>query len=102
MSEPGGSFESVLEAIIRRVVKEELRGLLYRERPVQRGEIGGKYLTVKQAAELSGLGASTIRLYLRKRQLPAQHVGRRVLIKQSDLEKFLEANPVRALPEYGG
>jgi len=42
------------------------------------------------------LGASTIRLYIRRRQLRAQQVGRRVLVKRSDLEKFLETNPIEA------
>jgi excisionase family DNA binding protein len=56
------------------------------------------YLTVKQAVGISGLGSSTIRLYIRKRQLPAQKVGRRVLIKRTDLEAFLESNPMRVTP----
>ena len=46
------------------------------------------FLTVKQAAETSGLGASTIRLAIRKRQLRAQKVGRRVLVKRIDLKVF--------------
>ena len=45
------------------------------------------------------LGASTIRLAIRKRQLRAQKVGRRVLVKRNDLESFLEANPIEALSE---
>jgi len=56
------------------------------------------FLTIKQAAETSGLGASTIRLAIRRRQLRAQKVGRRVLIKRSDLEMFLEADPITVLP----
>jgi len=43
------------------------------------------------------LGASTIRLAIRKRQLRAQKVGRRVLVKRGDLEMFLEANPIEAI-----
>ena len=54
------------------------------------------FLTIKQAAETSGLGASTIRLYIRKRKLRAQQVGRRVIIKRSDLENFLESQPIEA------
>jgi excisionase family DNA binding protein len=52
------------------------------------------FLTVKQAAKTSGLGVSTIRLLIRKRQLRAQKVGRRVLIKRNDLEIFLESDPI--------
>lgn len=69
--------------------------------PGQRARSGPQsdrtYLTVAQAAELAGLGPSTIRLYIRRRQLRAQKVGRRVLIKRSDLERFLEAHPIEAI-----
>lgn len=57
------------------------------------------FLTVKQAAAYSGLRCSTILLLIRKRQLGAQKVRRRVLIKRTDLERFLEANPIRVLTE---
>ena len=46
------------------------------------------FLTIKQAAETSGLGASTIRLAIRKRQFASAKVGRRVLVKRLDLELF--------------
>ena len=62
---------------------------------VQSTATNKSFLTVKQAAETSGLGASTIRLAIRKRQLRAQKVGRRVLVKRGDLEMFLEANPIQ-------
>lgn len=52
------------------------------------------YLTVKEAAEVSRLGVSTIRLYIRKRKLVACKIGRRVIIKRSELERFLEANSI--------
>jgi len=52
------------------------------------------YLSVKEAAEFAGLAPSTIRLYIRKRQLKAQKVGRRVIIVRSDLEDFLSRNPI--------
>jgi len=101
MSEPNNSLAEALAAIIKPIVKEAVREAMgLNDRELRQGAASGKaFLTVKQAAELSGLGASTIRLYLRKRQLPAQHVGRRVIIKREDLEQFLEANPIRALPE---
>jgi excisionase family DNA binding protein len=57
------------------------------------------FLTVKQAAEASGLSVSTIRLAIRRRQLRAQRVGRRVLVKRIDLEGFLEASPITVLPD---
>ena len=93
-------FVEALSEIIRGVVREEIQAAIGNRS--NRPEVEAKakpYLTVKQAAENSGLGASTIRLLIRKRQLRAQKVGRRVLIKRSDLESFLEANPIATLPD---
>jgi excisionase family DNA binding protein len=96
MSEPNNSLAEALAAIIKPIVKEAVREALSnngrgarQDAPMDRA-----FLTVKQAAEVSGLGVSTIRLYIRRRQLRAQQIGRRVLIKRSDLERFLEANPI--------
>jgi excisionase family DNA binding protein len=99
MSEPNNSLAEALAAILKPIVREAVREAL--GTPGQRnGESGANsksFLTVKQAAETSGLGASTMRLAIRRRQLRAQRVGRRVLVKRSDLENFLEANPIAAL-----
>ena len=38
---------------------------------------------------------STIRLYIRKQQLRPQKVGRRILIKRSDLENFVKAQQIQ-------
>ena len=52
------------------------------------------YLKVEEAANLSRLALSTIRAYIRQGKLKSQKVGRRVLIKRTDLERFLESNPL--------
>jgi excisionase family DNA binding protein len=97
MSYATNSLETALESLLRRIVRQEIQTALA-GRVVKTVDAPGKpYLTVKQAAEASGLGASTIRLYIRKRQLRAQNVGRRVLIRRSDLETFLEAEPIEAM-----
>jgi excisionase family DNA binding protein len=60
-------------------------------------ELGGSqnpYLTVRETADFARLAPSTIRLYIRKRQLKAQKVGRRVIIARSDIEAFLSRNPI--------
>jgi excisionase family DNA binding protein len=49
-----------------------------------------KLLTIDQAAELLGISPWTVRLYIRNRKLMAVHIGRRVLIEQSELRKFVE------------
>jgi excisionase family DNA binding protein len=48
---------------------------------------------------LAKLSPPTIRLYIRKRRLKALQVGSRVLVARADLEKFLEAHPIEALPD---
>ncbi len=93
--------EALLEAI-RQAVRVEIR-----EAMRENGHIGQKpteisnkcYFTIKEAAAVSRLGPSTIRLYIRKRELKAHQVGSRVIIKRTDLEKFLEAHPIETLPD---
>lgn len=99
----GEAIEAVLNDIVREAVRDEMRGVRAKsDRGDTRSGIPDAtktYLTVKQAAELSRLGPSTIRLYIRKRQLKAHQVGRRVIIQRADLESFLEAHPIEVLPE---
>jgi len=98
VSEQNNSLAEALAAILKPIVKEAVQEAmnLNPRGTMQVGIADKSFLTVKQAAETSGLGSSTIRLLIRKRQLRAQKVGRRVLIKRSDLESFLEANPIRS------
>ena len=81
-------------AQLRELVRTELHAIV--NEPVRsRTQAGDKdYFTVKEAAACSGLGASTIRLHIRRRRLAAQRVGRRVLIKRIDLDLFLQSQPV--------
>ncbi len=98
MSETNNSLAEALAAIIKPIVKEAVREALnLNARGATQSAAEKSFLTIKQAAETSGLGASTIRLAIRRRRLQAQRVGRRVLIKRSDLEAFLGANPIMAI-----
>jgi len=47
-------------------------------------------LTIEKAAELLGISPWTVRAYVRDRKLMAVHIGRRVLIEQSELRRFVE------------
>ena len=97
MNDPTNTLAEALAAIIKPIVKEAVREALnLNSRGAAQSAADKSFLTVKQAAETAGLGASTIRLAIRKRQLRAQKVGRRVLVKRNDLESFLEANPIAA------
>ena len=89
-----------LAAIIKPIVKEAVReAMTLNQTTTPQTETEKSFLTIRQAAEASGLGGSTIRLYIRKRQLRAQQVERRVLVKRSDLEKFLKTNPIETKPD---
>ncbi len=104
MSEPSKNSallgEALLEAI-REAVRAEIRAASTEnghvsQKPTETPKI---YLTIKDAADISRLGSSTIRLYIRKRELRACQVGSRVIIKRTDLEKFLEAHPIEIISD---
>ena len=101
MIEPNNSLAEALAAILKPIIRDAVHEALAGAggRIGQSGMDDRAFLTVKHAAETSGLGASTVRLAIRRRQLRAQKVGRRVLIKRSDLEDFLESNPVAVIVE---
>ena len=86
-----------LKAIVRKEVEKAVG---------QNGHLNSKlmeaakpYLTTKEAAKLSRLGESTIRLAIHRRRLRANQVGSRVIIKRSDLEQFLESHPIEIAPD---
>ncbi len=89
-----------LRAEIKELVREAIQ-----EAGSQNGHAGKPppesrhYFTIKEAALFSRLGESTIRLYIRKRELRACQVGSRVIIKRADLEKFIEFHPIEVLPD---
>ena len=93
----GEALAAILKPIIREAVREAMdqngHGV---EKPT---EIPKCYLTIKEAADISRLGPSTIRLFIRKRELKAHQVGSRVIIKRTDLEGFLESHPIEILPD---
>lgn len=95
------NLSDALADIIKPIVAEAVwQALKNNSHEVRFGASAEKpFVTIKEAAAISGLGSSTIRLYIRKRHLPAQKVGRRVLIKRTDLEAFLESNRIGAMPD---
>ncbi|MSP40129.1 MAG: helix-turn-helix domain-containing protein [Deltaproteobacteria bacterium] len=99
--ESNSVLAEALAAIIKPIVKEAVREAMAMNPSgmAQSVAVNKSFLTVKQAAETSGLGASTIRLAIRRRKLRAQKVGRRVLVKRGDLENFLEAEPIAVFTE---
>src|SRR5262245_56514376 len=97
MNQTGFTLESLLESLLRKVVREEIREALGNGQ--KNSETEKRYLTIEEASQFSRLAPSTIRLYIRQRKLRALKEGRRVIIKTTDLEKFLEANPIEIKPD---
>lgn len=48
-------------------------------------------LSVEKAAELLGISRWTVRAYIRDKKIAPVHIGRRVLIEPSELERFVSA-----------
>ena len=49
-------------------------------------------MTVDEAADISGIGRNTLRQLIRWKMMPTLKVGRKVLIRTEDLNRFLELN----------
>jgi len=85
---------------LRELVREEVNAAILARNGASLGTGPGRshkpYLTVKEAADFTRLAPSTVRLYIRRRQLRAQKVGRRVIIAVPDLESFLALNCIEA------
>jgi len=97
MSAPNSTLEMALESLLRRIVREEIHQVLSNGHNKETKQ--KPYFTIKEAAEFSRLAPSTIRLYIRQRKLRALKEGRRVIIKSTDLEKFLESTPLEIIPD---
>jgi excisionase family DNA binding protein len=104
MNEPSGKHFSdsnpcvmLTTGELRQLLREELRGILSQDRAFDQTRNSlctpqtatPPYLTVLEAADLTRLAVSTIRLYIRKGRLKAQKVGRRVILSRAEVEKFL-------------
>lgn len=46
--------------------------------------------SVEDAARLLGISPFTVRLYLRQQKLQALRIGRRVLLEEKELQRFLD------------
>lgn len=113
MSEPSGKHFSdsnpcvmLTTGELRQLLREELHGILSQDRAFNQTRNSlctpqtaatPPYLTVLEAADLTRLAVSTIRLYIRKGQLKAQKVGRRVILSRAEVEKFITTNSNKAV-----
>ena len=94
VSMTAGQLRELIRNEIQRIISTTNRATLNPE------PAGKPYLTVGEAAVLARLAPSTIRLYIRKGELKAHKVGRRVVIVRGDLETFLVHNPTSSTAHH--
>ena len=58
-------------------------------------------MTIEEASEYTGIGRNTMRNLVEWGKLPVLKVGRKVLIKNDILEKFMEVNEGKNLRDKG-
>lgn len=74
-------------------VNESMRAML-RELLVEvRPSLVGDYITVKEAARISGFHPSTIRKWIRMGRLPRHGTGRQLRVRRDELDRLLAADP---------
>jgi excisionase family DNA binding protein len=56
----------------------------------EQGNTGESFLTVAEVAEMLKLNQQTVRNWIDQGSLPAVRIGRRVRIRQSDLDRLLQ------------
>lgn len=83
------AIATAVVAKMRDLVRAEVREALSEVRPVANGD----YLTVKEAARISGYHASTIRKWIREGKVPRHGTGRGLRVRRDELDRFLAADP---------
>lgn len=73
------------EAVLRRILREELRALL------AESSAGDEFLTLSAASKFSQLGISTLRAWIKSGRLPRYGEGRVVRVLRSDVTAALRA-----------
>ncbi len=61
-----------------------------------------RLLSIEHAAELMGLRPPTLRLWIAQRKIGSVKLGRRRLIKATEIERIIDRSTVPALPERLG
>ena len=69
----------------------------YFEKEVSKMNVGKMGLTIKEAAESTGIGRNTMRKLVEWGKLPVLKVGRKTIIRKDALERFMEVNQGRNL-----
>jgi Helix-turn-helix domain len=60
-----------------------------------------KLLPFAECEQVTGIKQNTWRFWAKQRRIAVVYLGRRVKIRESDLQKLIEAGSVPALPQRG-
>lgn len=88
-----GALDQTLRAIIRDVVREEVRAALSldatQRNSAARATHGDGYLSIARAAAFADVAPGTLRRWIRSGRLPVRRAGRVYRIARAELEDFL-------------
>jgi excisionase family DNA binding protein len=59
-----------------------------------------KLLSFQEAQDLTGIKVPTWRAWAAARKVPVVRLGRRVKVRETDLQKLIESNLVPAAPQH--
>ena len=86
---------------VRKLIRQEMLSVMNQKTSIENQHLtqnnslaDREYLTVSEAATLTTLAPSTIRLYIRRGKLKAEVVGRRRIIRRAELERFIAADAI--------
>jgi len=60
-----------------------------------------KLFSFDEIQRLTGIRVPTLRVWAARRMFPVVRLGRRVKVRESDLQRFIDERIVPALPERG-
>lgn len=84
------SIEETIRVEVRAAVREELAPLLHRlEDALSSAAASDDYLSVNEAAELTGVGANTIRDWIHTGRLPEHRTGRSLRVRRDELHRAM-------------
>ena len=79
----------MLDQLLTREIKQAVVEAL-REHSDTDGRVAPRYFTLEQAGQyIGGISAEAVRFMVRKKELPASHIGSRLFISREDIDDLM-------------
>lgn len=65
-------------------------------------EVGNQWIESTQVRKILGISAKTWQTYRDERRIPFSQFGRKIYVKQSDLESFMQEHYINSRSQKGG